>query len=148
MTTVTVENDEERPLTYRETRQDTIAYDEHSGPCKITASGDEEKQHLCDIFAATILQRATFFQRENSRNLYTLDRIIQDGPMFQLAGEWDTELLDAKVTEIQITSEQGRWALTARDSTDAVAMLFDKCPEVRVDGSYVTINYVKLRFVF
>ena len=147
VTTVAIQDDEEKSLTYRELRQDTITYDQHTGRVKVTASGDEEKQHLCDVFAATMLARPSFFQQQNSRDLYTLQRIVQEGPMFQLDGEWDPQLLDARVTEIQIDSgEWGGWMMTVRDPQDALLHLLDKCPEM--DLSKAHINYVKLRFVF
>ena len=147
VTTVTIEADQERPLTYRETRQDTISYDQHTGRMKVAASGDEEKQHLCDIFAETILRRPSFFQHQSSRDLYTLERIVQEGPMFQLDGEWDPELLDARVAEIQVDSgERGGWMITVRDPQDALLHLLDKCPELDLTKAH--INYVKLRFVF
>jgi hypothetical protein len=147
VSTVTIEEDEERPRTFREVRQDTITYDQHTGRVKVTASGDEEKQHLCDIFAETILGRPSFFQQQGSRNLYTLARIVQEGPMFQLDGEWDPELVDARLTEIQVDSgERGGWMMRVRDPQDALLHLLDKCPEL--DLSKAHINYVKLRFVF
>ncbi len=147
ISTITIEEDEERPRTLREARQDTIAYDQHTGRAKVTASGDDEKQRLCDIFAETMLGRPSFFQQQDSRNLYTLARIAQEGPMFQLDGEWDPQLLDAKVTEIQVDSgERGGWMMAVRDPHDALLHLLDRCPEL--DLSKAHINYVKLRFVF
>jgi hypothetical protein len=149
VTTIAIEDDEERPLTFREMRQDTIVYDQQAGRAKVTASGDEEKQQLCDIFAATMLGRPTFFQTDGSRDLYTLERVVQEGPMFQLDGEWDPTLLGAKVTEIQVDDgARGGWAITVRDPIDAVSKLFEICPELDLTPPDTRVNYVKVRFTF
>ncbi|MFB3882432.1 MAG: hypothetical protein ACE149_14290 [Armatimonadota bacterium] len=147
VTTIAIEDDEERPLTFREMREDTLAYDQQAGRVKVTANGDEEKQRLCDIFAATMLGRPDFFRRPGSRNLYTLARIAREGEAFHLDGHWDPALCEARVIEIQVDDgARGGWSVTVRDPQDAVTKLFSLCPHL--DLGRARVNYVKLRFAF
>lgn len=147
VSTLVIVEDQERPLTFRETKQDTLTYDQHTGRLQVTAATAEERQRLCAIFAATILGKPEFFQHDGCQRLYTLDPIAAAGASFKLNGEWDPELSSAAVVEIQFHDQpRGGWAVTIRDARDAIARLSETCPETDLEEAQ--INYVRLRFTF
>jgi hypothetical protein len=156
VSTLIIEDDEERPLAFREMKQDTVTYDQHTGRAKVSATTEEEKAGLCTIFAETILRRPSFFDHDGATRLYTLDPIRRAGAAFQFNGEWDSELIGAAVTEVQIKAKvyerelrrrkRSAWAATIRDSRDAIGKLFEMCPSL--DLQDVDINYVRIRFAF
>lgn len=147
VSTLVIVGDQERPLTFRETKQDTLTYDQATGRLKVTARTEEEKQRLCAIFATTILGKPKFFDHGECRRLYTLDPIAKAGADFRLDGEWDPDLVEAAVVEIQFYNQpRGGWVMTIRDAKDAIARLYEKCPDT--DLAETEINYVRLRFTF
>ncbi len=147
VSTLVIVGDQERPLTFRETKQDALTYDQATGRLKVMARTEEEKKRLCEIFAATILGKPKFFDHGDCRRLYTLDPIAKAGADFRLDGAWDPDLLDAAVIEIQFYNQpRGGWVMTIRDAQDAIARLYEKCPDV--DLTKAEINYVRLRFTF
>jgi hypothetical protein len=147
VSTLVIVEDQERPLTFRETKQDTLTYDQATGRLKVTARTEEEKQRLCAIFATTILGKPKFFDHGDCRRLYTLDPIAKAGADFRLDGAWDPDLVEAAVVEIQFYNQpRGGWVMTIRDAKDAIARLYEKCPDT--DLAETEINYVRLRFTF
>lgn len=86
VSTLVIVGDQERPLTFRETKQDTLTYDQATGRLKVTARTEEEKKRLCEIFAATILGKPKFFDHGDCRRLCTLDPITKAGADFRLDG--------------------------------------------------------------
>ena len=147
VSTLVIVEDQERPLTFRETKQDTLAYDQHTGRLKVASGTVEERQRLCAIFATTLLRKPKFFEHDGCQRLYTLDPIAAAGASFQLDGEWDPDLSEAAVIEIQFYNQpRGGWAVTIRDAKDVIARLFEKCPETNLEEA--RINYVRLRFTF
>ena len=147
VSTLVIVEDQERPLTFRETKQDTLTYDQATGRLKVTARTEEEKQRLCAIFAGTILGKPKFFDHGDCRRLYTLDPIAKAGAAFRLDREWDPDLVEAAVVEIQFYNQpRGGWVMTIRDAKDAIGRLYEKCPDM--DLTETQINYVRLRFTF
>jgi len=147
VSTLVVIQDKERPLTFREIKQDLLIYHQATGRLKVTASNEEERERLCAIFAATILGKPKSFEHDDCRRLYTLDPIAQAGAAFRLNGEWDPDLAEAAVIEIQFYNQlRGGWIVTIRDAKDAIARLYEKCPETNLREAQ--INYVRIRFTF
>jgi hypothetical protein len=155
MTANVEENGAERTLTYREIAQDTIRYDVSSGRVKVSANTAAERKKLVELFAEHLIGDADFFEGEDAQRLYTLEPIRLQGEAFRFAHSWDPEVVSIKVKEIQVDEGEhevdGRtryspWAMTVRDSRNAVARLVELAPDV--DFQDIRINFVKLEFHF
>jgi hypothetical protein len=155
MTANVEEDGAERTLTYREIAQDTICYDTMSGRVKVSANTAAERKKLVELFAEHLIGQADFFKGEDAQRLYSLEPIQSQGNTFQFHHSWDPEVLSIKVKELQVDEGEheidGRtryspWAMTVRDSRNAIARLAELAPDV--DLQDVRINYIKLEFRF
>jgi hypothetical protein len=155
MTANVEENGAERTLTYREIAQDTIRYDAASGRVKVSANSAAERKKLVELFAEHLIGEADFFKGEDAQRLYTLQPIRSQGEAFRFAHSWDPEVVSIKVKEIQVDEGEhdvdgktrySPWAMTVRDSRNAVARLVELAPDA--DFQDLRINYVKLEFHF
>ncbi|HUE95489.1 MAG TPA: hypothetical protein VMN39_02465 [Longimicrobiaceae bacterium] len=154
--TANVEQDgSESTLSYREIAQDTIRYHAASGRVKIGAGTPPDRRKLVELFAEHLLGEPDFFKGNNSDRLYTLEPIRTRGTGFRFRHEWDEDITSVTVREIQIDEGEhevnGRmryspWAMTVRDSRDAIARLAELAPDVHFAD--LRINYVKLEFRF
>lgn len=155
MTANVEENGAEATLTYREIAQDTIHYDVSAGRVKVSAAAAAERKKLVELFAEHLIGEADFFKGEDAQRLYTLEPIRSQGEAFRFSHSWDPEVVSIKVKEIQVDEGEhevdGRtryspWAMTVRDSRNAIARLAELAPDV--DFQELRINYVKLEFHF
>ena len=145
----------ERTLTYREIAQDTIRYNADSGRVWISASSESERKNLAELFAEHMIGDRGFFNGGDARRLYTLDPVRKQGAAFRFRHDGDPQLLSVTVKEIQVDEGEHEidgkiryspWAMTIRDSRDAVARLLELAPDV--DFEDLRINYLKLEFRF
>jgi hypothetical protein len=155
MTANVEDNGAERTLTYREIAQDTIRYHPISGRVKISASSAVERKKLLRLFAEHMIGHPDFFEGHDSQRLYTLDPIRRQGGNFRFQHAWDPQLSSVAIKEIQIDEGEHEidgktryspWAMTVRDSRDAIHRLRDLAPDV--DFQDLRITYVKLDFRF
>ena len=155
MTANVEEKGEERTLTYREIAQDTIRYHAPSGRVKVSASSAVERSKLVELFAEHMIGDPNFFKGNDSQRIYSLEPIRSQGAAFRFHHTWDPDVLNVTVREIQIDEGEhevdGRtryspWAMTVRDSRNAIVRLIELAPDV--DFQDLRINYVKLEFRF
>jgi hypothetical protein len=156
MVTANVEQEgEERVLSFREIRQDTIRYHAPSGRLRTSAQYAPEKKKLAELFAEHLLGEPGFFDGEDSQNLYTLEPINEAGAAFRFRTEWDDELERLHVIEVQVDegertvdgrTRHPRWAMTVRDNQNAIARLAETVPDL--DLGTARINYLKVEFTF
>ena len=155
MTANVEEKGAERTLTYREIAQDTIRYHAPSGRVKVSASSAAERKMLVELFAEYMIGDPNFFEGSDSQRLYSLEQIRSQGAAFRFHHSWDPDVLSVTVREIQIDEGEHEvdgktryspWAMTVRDSRDAIAQLLELAPDV--DFQNLQINYVKLDFRF
>lgn len=149
------ENGAERTLTYREIAQDTIRYNPAGGRVWISASAAVERKKLAELFAEHMIGDTAFFNGANSDRIYSLEPIRQQGGAFRFKYSWDQDTNAILVKEIQIDEGEHEidgkvryspWAMTVRDSQNAIARLLELAPEI--DFADLRINYVKLEFRF
>jgi hypothetical protein len=155
MTANVEEKGAERTLTYREITQDTIRYHAPSGRVKVSASSAAERSKLVELFAEHMIGDPDFFKGNNSQRIYSLEPICSQGAAFRFNHTWDPDVLSVTVREIQIDEGEHEvdgktryspWAMTVRDSRNAIARLIELAPDV--DFQDLRINYVKLEFRF
>ncbi len=149
------EDGRERTQPLREIVEDTIRYHPESGRVKIGASSDADATKLLELFAEHLIGQADFFDVEGSDRLYVLDPIVAAGAAFQFRHDWDTDVESVLVREVQIDEGEhevnGRtryspWAMTVRDSRNALERLAELAPDVTFAD--LRITYVKLEFRF
>ena len=153
MTANVEDNGAERTLTYREIAQDTIRYHSASGRVWISATTAGERKRLAELFAEHLLGDPEFFAGADADRIYTLDPIRERGSEFRFNHAWDPDINSIIIKEIQVDEGEhkvnGRmrfspWAITVRDSQDAVWRLLDMAPDI--DLRDLRINYVKIEF--
>jgi len=149
------ENGSERTLTYREIAQDTIRYHSASGRVWVSATAAAESKKLAELFAEHMIGDKDFFKGANADQIYTLSPIQQQGTAFHFNHAWDPETNAILLKEIQIDEGEHEvegkvryspWAMTVRDSRNAITRLVELAPDVDFDD--LRINYVKLEFRF
>ena len=149
------ENGSERTLTYREIAQDTIRYHSASGRVWVSATAAAESKKLAELFAEHMIGDKDFFKGANADQIYTLSPIQQQGTAFHFNHAWDPDTNAILLKEIQIDEGEHEvegkvryspWAMTVRDSRNAITRLVELAPDV--DFDYLRINYVKLEFRF
>jgi hypothetical protein len=146
VTTTAVENQQEKPITFRETTQSILAFDAGTGRLKVGAHGHESLT-VAKLFAKHLLKRPDFFDHADSRNLYTLKPIKVSGNAFKFDGDWDDEFVRCHVAEIQVSdSKRGGWRVTVRDPVDALQRLCNGDEDL--DLAHVEINHIKLQMEF
>ena len=144
VTTVIVENEDEKPLTFREIRQDALSFNPKSGRLKAFASIQEEKTELSRIFATQILNKPDFFDHADSQNLYELDPLLDED--FHFEGSWDPEFVGAHIAEVQYGQDKrGGYAITVRDK-NALALL--RTTNLADDLKKRNLLYAKVQFEF
>lgn len=145
----------ESTLSYREIAEDTIRYHAASGRVKIGSANKTDAQKLLELFATHLIGDVDFFAGDGSDRLYTLAPIRQQGAAFRFRYEWDDDVASVRVREIQVDEGEhevnGRvrfspWAMTVRDSENAVRRLAELAPDI--DFADLRLNYVKLEFRF
>jgi hypothetical protein len=155
MTANVEQNGEEQTLTYREIAQDTIRYHSPSGRVKVSAQSAVERRKLVDLFAEHLIGDVNFFNGSDSQRLYSLEPIQAAGSNFRFRHEWDPEVQSVAVKEIQVDEGEHEidgkqrfspWAMTVRDSRNAVDRLLELSPDV--DLADLRINYAKFEFRF
>lgn len=155
MTANVEDNGAERTLTYREIAQDTIRYHAASGRVWISASAAVERKKLRELFAEHMLGDCEFFPGDDNQRLYTLDPIRKQSAAFRFHHAWDPQVLRVLVKEIQVDEGEHEvdgktryspWAMTVRDSRDAIGRLIDLAPDIDLED--LRIGYVKLEFRF
>jgi len=96
-----------------------------------------------------------FFRGSDSQRLYSLEPIQSAGSSFRFRHEWDPEVRSVAVKEIKVDEGEHEiggkqrfspWAMTVRDSRNAVERLIELAPDV--DLADLRINYAKLEFRF
>jgi hypothetical protein len=139
------------PLTFHEIRSSTIRYDVMTGFVKVTGEEDRDKEKLKELFATHALKRADFFNHADSRNLYTLGPVVEQGRNFQLQRGPDESLLRWAVREIQFDEgerlegrrkRRPRWWHTHGHVQNAVAHLGESMPDL--DWRAVRFTYMKI----
>jgi hypothetical protein len=149
------ENGSERTLTYREIAQDTIRYHPASGRVWVSATAAAESKKLAELFAEHMIGDKDFFKGANADQIYTLAPIQQQGSAFHFNHAWDPDTNAILIKEIQIDEGEHEvegkvryspWAMTVRDSRNAITRLVELAPDVDFDD--LRINYVKLEFRF
>ena len=147
----------EEPLTFHELRTATLRYDAVVGFLKVTGEDDRDKQKLKDLFATHVLKRPEFFDHVDSRNLYTLNPVVEAGPNFELDPGHDETLRRWAIREIQFDEgerwqgrrkRRPRWGQTVWHVSNAVAHLGESMPDL--DWRAVRFTYMKiwLEFLF
>jgi hypothetical protein len=149
------ENGSERTLTYREIAQDTIRYHSATGRVWISATAAAERKKLAELFAEHMLGDTDFFKGANAEQIYTLAPIQRQGTGFRFNHAWDPDTNAILVKEIQIDEGEHEvdgkvryspWAMTVRDSQNAIVRLVELAPDIDFDD--LRISYVKLEFRF
>jgi len=147
------ENGAENTLKFREITQDTIRYNSATGNISVGAKVAPDAKKLVKLFACHLLDDEDFFENEGADNLYTLTPINRRGKDFRFNFEWDENVTDVRIREIQVDEGQhmvnGRvryspWAMTVRDSRNALRRLNELGDGI--DFADLRINYIKLEF--
>lgn len=147
------ENGAENTKQIREITQDTIRYSSATGNIAVGAKTAPDAKQLVKLFARHLLDDETFFENEYSGNLYTLEPINRLGKDFRFHFEWDENVTDVRIREIQVDEGlhlvDGRmryspWAMTVRDTRNALYRIDQLCDDL--DFADLRINYVKLEF--
>jgi hypothetical protein len=151
VTTNVEEEGQERTLSFREIAQDTIRYQPSIGMIRASAQCETERKELVRLFAVHLLGRPDFFDGADADNHYTLEPVNRLGTAFRKRTEWDPSLRAVAVTELQVDGSElsqrnSPWALTVRDTTNAIAKAAELVPEL--DMRQVRIVFLKLRFDF
>lgn len=150
-----VEKGSEDTLQFQEIAQDTIRYHAASGRVWISAAAAAERKTLADLFAEHMLGDKDFFKGANADRIYTLAPIQEQGINFCFKKGGHSETESILVKEIQIDEGEHEvdgkiryspWAMTVRDSQNAIMRLYELAPDV--DLRDLRINHVKLEFRF
>jgi hypothetical protein len=153
--TATVEEDgEQKVRTIREMTLDTICYEPATGLIKVNARSAVERRELVNLFAQHLLGEPDFFKNPDSHRLFTLSPIQQKGPNWNFKNDWDDDLKEVFVKEIEIDEADpergGRggspWRLNMWDNEDALARLYEMVPGI--DLAALRISHVKLLLRF
>lgn len=153
--TTTVEEDgEQKVRTIREMTLDTISYEPVSGHIKVNARSPVERRELVNLFAQHLLGEPDFFKSPTSHRLYTLRPIQQSGANWEFRNDWDDDLKEVVIKEIEIDEgdpeRAGRggspWRLTLWDNQNALARLFEMKPGM--DLAALRISHMKLLLRF
>lgn len=153
--TATVEEDgEQKVRTIREMTLDTICYEPATGQIKVNARTVVERRELVNLFALHLLGEPDFFKTPMSHRLLTLRPIQQKGPNWKFRNDWDEDLKEVVLKEIEIdeadpeqSSRGGSpWHLNLGDNADALARLYEMMSGI--DLATLRIKHVKLLFRF
>jgi hypothetical protein len=146
----------EEPLTFHEIRTSTLRYDAATGFLKVTGQDDKDKEKLKVLFAKHVLKKSQFFDHADSRNLYTLEPLIEAGPSFSLTRGPDETLVKWAIREIQfdegerqgkLRKRRPRWAHTVRHAHNAVAHLGQAMPDLDFKTVRFTLIKIELKFL-
>lgn len=153
--TATVEEDgEQKVRTIREMTLDTICYEPATGHIKVNARSPVERRELVNLFAQHLLGEPEFFKNPASHRLFTLRPIQQKGADWKFRNDWDDDLKEVLVKEIEIDEanpeRSGRggspWHLNMWDNENALARLYEMLPGI--DLATLRISHVKLLLRF
>lgn len=153
--TATVEEDgEQRVRTIREMTLDTICYEPATGHIKVSARSAVERRELANLFAQHLLGEPDFFKSPSSQRLFTLRPIQKKGAAWELENDWDEDLKEVFVKEIEIDEadpeRSGRggspWRLSIWDNENALSRLYEMMPGI--DLATLRISHVKLLLRF
>lgn len=154
ITTTVEEAGEQKVRNIREMTLDTICYEPLTGHIKVNARSQVERRELVGLFAQHLLGESDFFTRPGSDRLYTLRPIQQKGPEWEFMNDWDDDLREVFVKEIEVDEADpdragpggSPWRLTVWDNENALARLYEMVPGI--DLAALRISHLKLLLRF
>ncbi|MCQ4159221.1 hypothetical protein NON00_04700 [Roseomonas sp. GC11] len=154
ITTTVEEAGEQKVRNIREMTLDTICYEPIAGHIKVNARSPIERRALVSLFAQYLLGEPDFFTRPGSDRLYTLRPLQQKGVAWQFLNDWDEELREVFVKEIEVDEADpdraspggSPWRLTVWDNENALARLSEMVPGI--DLATLRISHLKLLLRF
>lgn len=156
VTTTVEEEGEQKVKTIREMTLDTISFDPRTGHIKVNARSLVERRELVRLFATYLLADPEFFAAPGSDRLYTLEPIRSRGALWQFKNDWDEELKEVFVKQVEIDeAEEGHtgrggspWSLSMRDNENALARLYAMVPDIDLGVLRIETIKLLLRFEF
>lgn len=154
VTTTVEEEGEQKVKTIREMTLDAISFDPKTGHIKVNARSLVERRELVRLFATHLLADPEFFAAPGSDRLYTLAPIRARGAQWKFKNDWDEDLKEIFVKQVDVDeAEEGHigrggspWALSMRDTENALARLYEMVPEI--DLAVLRIETIKLLLRF
>jgi hypothetical protein len=154
-TTDTLEDGEERVISFRELEHAVLSYTPATGRLKIGGVAKAQREELAEVFAAEMLQQPGFFSAPDAQHLYTLKPVSDVGTMFAFDHEFDPMIHKVQIVELQADrvgvdptsgEERSFWSLVVRDSRDDA---LDRLEQLVPGFSFATgewqLNHITIR---